>query len=105
MEPRGGGQIGPPPLPRVGRETGVRRAAVSERLEEMEGRTLRCAQDGLECYLKYGEAQPKSDQRSSPKRKIDSAIVVKIRLGVQAAIHAGMIPERPSDDVSPIESQ
>lgn len=45
------------------------------------------------------------DQRSSPNRKIDNAMMAKIILGVHAAIQAGITPERPSDEVSPKASQ
>ena len=42
---------------------------------------------------------------SSPKRKIERAIVAKVKLGSHAASQAGIIAERPSEDVSPSASQ
>ncbi len=44
-------------------------------------------------------------QRSSPNRKIDSAISENITLGSHAAVHAGISPERPKEDVIPNASQ
>ena len=43
--------------------------------------------------------------RSSPNRKIDPAIVTNTRSLTEAAIQAGIRPERPSEAVSPSTSQ
>jgi hypothetical protein len=67
--------------------------------EEFVWRQRRC-----DDYVEDGHASMLS-HRSSPNRKIDSAIIVNMKLGIHAATTAGSNPERPSDDVIPSDSQ